>query len=95
VKDRRTLIMLALLLVLGVAGAAYLFGGDDSQGSGGGGSGGGIAMGSVAVLSLILLALVSAGASRSKRVVRDEEEVDVRDRALDPAPSDDQGGKNG
>jgi hypothetical protein len=69
VKDRRTLVMIAILVVLGVIGAFYAFAERDNSAEGGS-----FALGGAAIVALLLLAFVGAGASRNKRVVRDEEE---------------------
>ena len=72
-KDRRTIAMLAVLVLVAVLGGAYIFVSRD-------GESGGWAMPAGAVLLLLLLAGASAGASRRKRVVRDEEELGPQDR---------------
>jgi peptidoglycan/LPS O-acetylase OafA/YrhL len=72
-RDRRTLAMLALLILLVALGAAYLFLHRD-------GEAGGWGLPAAAVVLLVLLVAVSAGASRGRRVVRDEEEIDPQDR---------------
>jgi hypothetical protein len=77
VKDRRTIAMIAMLVLVGAAGALYFFAGrgDAPGGEGGGGSVGGAGAG----LILLLLVAASAGASRRKRVLRDREELDSRE----------------
>ncbi|HWH17507.1 MAG TPA: hypothetical protein VNT77_04100 [Allosphingosinicella sp.] len=66
-RDRRTIVMSVLLVLVAVLGGFYLFANRDS-GSGGWG------MPAGAILLLLLLAGASAGASRRRRIVRDEEE---------------------
>jgi drug/metabolite transporter (DMT)-like permease len=68
VKDRRTLVMLAAIAILAVLAGFYLFGaGEDGETHG-------WAYPAGAILLLLLLVGMSAGASRNRRVVRDEEE---------------------
>lgn len=67
-KDRRALVLIAMIAVLAVLAGFYLFGaGEDGETRG-------WAFPAGAVLLLLVLAGVSAGGSRGKRVVRDEEE---------------------
>jgi hypothetical protein len=67
VRDRRSLVIIALSAVVAVLGGVYAFTHRDGEGSG-------WVMPAAAILILIALGGISAGASRNKRVVRDEEE---------------------
>ena len=69
-RDRRTLVMLALIVAVAAMGALYLFTPDDRADGTMVRTLGGIG----AVLVLLLLVALASGASRGKRVVRDEEE---------------------
>jgi peptidoglycan/LPS O-acetylase OafA/YrhL len=68
-KDRRTLVMLALLVVLAALGALYLFTPDDRA------DGTTVRMiaGIGAVLALLLLVASASGGSRGKRPTRDDD----------------------
>jgi peptidoglycan/LPS O-acetylase OafA/YrhL len=69
VKDRRTLVLAFAVVLLAVLAGFYLFGsGEDGETRG-------WALPAGAILLLLVLAGASAGASRDRRVVRDEEEI--------------------
>jgi peptidoglycan/LPS O-acetylase OafA/YrhL len=70
VKDRRAILLIAVIALLAVLAGFYLLGaGEDGETRG-------WAFPAGAVLLLLLIAGASAGASRGKRAVRDEEELD-------------------